>query len=422
MKKIVLKEELIVKLTGENINSLEQQIKAQMRKKERQILEDAVKKIEEKAAKKKKKKCGCSGKLRNKGRTTNTISSMLGPVSYARTRFRCEKCGKEYYPFDKYLGIRADRKATLGLIEQSLYMSTDMAYDRASEMQEKLTGVKVSGRQIQNWAKKEGKRIQEKVVDLRKEIFENSEIPEKEEARERVFVQVDGTFVKNRNKSKSRSMECKVGIIYSKKVKVSKNRMKIMDKRTYATTRSVNIFREEFIAECNRWGVWEAKEQIFIGDGAAWIKRICSEDFPDAVYLLDFWHLAENISRALGEEHSRASDNWISELRETCDSRKLLERIKSLYARIDDPERQEKIRDLYDYVKSNEDGIDNWKKVNCIGASGAIEKTVDVAVARRFKSRGMSWLYPGLSGLLALRVLKLNGEWDSYWNLQGVAA
>ena len=301
-------------------------------------------------------------------------------------------------------------------------MSTDMAYDRASEMQEKLIGVKISGRQIQNWAKKEGARIEERAAHEREEIFNKCKIPEAEETRGRVIVQVDGTFVKNRKKSQSRSIECKVGIIYSKKVKVSKNRMKILDKRTYATTHGVKTFREEFIGECNRWGVWKSKEILFVGDGASWIKRICAEDFPGAVYLLDFWHLAENISRALGEDHRTASDNWISEVRKSYDSKKLLERIKALYARVGDPERQEKIRDLYDYVKSNEDGINNWKKVNCLGASGAIEKTVDVAVARRFKLRGMSWLYPGLSGLLALRVLKLNGEWDSYWNLRGVAA
>ena len=41
---------------------------------------------------------------------------------------------------------------------------------------------------------------------------------------------------------------------------------------------------------------------------------------------LDFWHLAENISRALGEDHRTASDNWISEVRETYDARKLLDR------------------------------------------------------------------------------------------------
>lgn len=46
---------------------------------------------------------------------------------------------------------------------------------------------------------------------------------------------------------------------------------------------------------------------------------------------------------------------------------------------------------------------------------GAREKTVDIAVARRFKKRGMSWHRKCANPLLKLRLLKLNGEKDIYW-------
>jgi hypothetical protein len=44
-----------------------------------------------------------------------------------------------------------------------------------------------------------------------------------------------------------------------------------------------------------------------------------------------------------------------------------------------------------------------------------VEKTVDIAVARRFKKRGMSWHRKCANPLLKLRLLKLNGEKDIYW-------
>jgi hypothetical protein len=47
---------------------------------------------------------------------------------------------------------------------------------------------------------------------------------------------------------------------------------------------------------------------------------------------------------------------------------------------------------------------------------GPVEKTVDIAVARRFKRRGMSWYRGGANPLLKLSLLKLNGERDTYWN------
>jgi|GEM_PF-744346 hypothetical protein len=43
------------------------------------------------------------------------------------------------------------------------------------------------------------------------------------------------------------------------------------------------------------------------------------------------------------------------------------------------------------------------------------EKTVDITVARRCKKRGISWQRNGANALLKLRVLKLNGDWDAYW-------
>ncbi|MFH1414511.1 MAG: UPF0236 family protein [Elusimicrobiota bacterium] len=420
MKEILLKDEVKVKLTGTDINLLEKEIKTELQELGKRLLEQMLMRIDVQLLLK-KTKCECGKrKWRHRGRVKRKVISIVGEVEFSRVKLKCYHCGKIKYPLDEVLNLRENSNMTLGLIEQSLYLATDTVYDKASENMKRLTGIKISGRQIQNIAKEEGERLKAQAQKARAEIFEKNSIPVKEEERNRVFVQVDGTFVKNRNKTKSRSMECKVGIIYSKTAQVSKNRRKILDKRTYATTLGVEGFREEFIAECNRWGVWDAKEILFVGDGAIWIKNICAEDFQNAIYLLDFWHLTGHIAKALGEDHRRASDNWIAEIRETYDAKLLLNRIKSLYARIRDPDRQKKLRDLYSYVKSNEDGINNWKTVNCLGASGAIEKTVDVSVARRFKRRGMSWLNPGLSSLLALRVLKLNGDWESYWRLRGV--
>lgn len=65
-------------------------------------------------------------------------------------------------------------------------------------------------------------------------------------------------------------------------------------------------------------------------------------------------------------------------------------------------------------MKGNYDWIENISLVGGYG-SGPIEKTVDITVAKRFKKRGMSWYKKGANPLLKLRLLKLNGEWDAYW-------
>ena len=44
-----------------------------------------------------------------------------------------------------------------------------------------------------------------------------------------------------------------------------------------------------------------------------------------------------------------------------------------------------------------------------------MEKGVDITICRRFKTRGMSWFRRGVSHLLHLKLLRLNGTWDRYW-------
>jgi len=51
-----------------------------------------------------------------------------------------------------------------------------------------------------------------------------------------------------------------------------------------------------------------------------------------------------------------------------------------------------------------------------------MEKAIDLAIARRFKARGMSWFRRGASPLLHLRLLRLNGTWNRYWSQRFAAA
>lgn len=83
-------------------------------------------------------------------------------------------------------------------------------------------------------------------------------------------------------------------------------------------------------------------------------------------------------------------------------------------ARVKSVEERKRIIGLMSYVRNNLDWIVNIPRVEGYG-SGPVEKTADIAVARRFKKRGMSWYKRNANPLLKLRVLKLNGEWDAYW-------
>jgi hypothetical protein len=97
----------------------------------------------------------------------------------------------------------------------------------------------------------------------------------------------------------------------------------------------------------------------------------------------------------------------------------MVERLERLRKQSRDPTFRVKIEELITYVINNKDGIENAPRVDFYG-SGAIEKAVDITICRRFKKRGMSWYVHKTNPLLALRLLKLNGEWDTYWRQKGL--
>ena len=80
----------------------------------------------------------------------------------------------------------------------------------------------------------------------------------------------------------------------------------------------------------------------------------------------------------------------------------------------DDAERHRLLGELITYVDANREGIENYVRYGAQG-SGAIEKTMDVAVGRRLKAKGTSWFRPGAHRLLSLRILKQDRTWDRYW-------
>ena len=225
-------------------------------------------------------------------------------------------------------------------------------------------------------------------------------------------MQVDSTGINDR--ATGSWMDTKVGIIYSKVKRVSKNRNLITDKHVYATLDNVEKFRERFYLSAHEMGVFRAELVLFVSDGTTWIRSIQQGMFHGSVYLLDLWHLKRKITLALGKQKRELADN-LCELAGYGDPAPILDTLNTELSRCRDPDKRAKLKDLLIYVRSNTDGIENYGNHEIVG-SGAVEKTTDVLVCRRFKLRGMSWYERNAANLLRLRLLKINGLWDEYWN------
>jgi len=354
----------------------------------------------------------CGGPLVSNGRVPLVLETLVGRLEYARQRLRCPRCALDVYPLDGALGLLPGSGSTLGVRERALWAATEVSYAKAAAFLSKFTGLAVSHGSIHKWVQAEGRHLEAQEAHRQAAVF--GPHPARDAAPPpgppRLYVQIDGTMVQERDGG---HMECKVGIVYSERAEISRHRIALLDKRTYASFDDAATFGERFWVHCAAHGAATAGQVVFVSDGAEWIHTLQQAYFPHALVVLDPWHLERRLTAVWGAAgHGLIArclaDAWRGDVRQ------LLGRVQGALRRERDPERRAQGAALLAYLTANAAGIANLARLEATG-SGAMEKTVDVLVVHRYKKRGMSWRRASSNALLKLRLLKANGEWETYW-------
>ncbi|MBU1228298.1 MAG: UPF0236 family protein [Actinobacteria bacterium] len=362
--------------------------------------------------------CACGGELKVKDRRSRTISTLGGETAVPVRRLRCGECGAQHRPLDPFLP--PGRRHTLAVVEAGLYLATDLSYAKASAGLDKLTGAKISHGQLQRLAKTEGDRVDVELHAAADDLYGLGLHPGQVVSRTRddtLVIAIDGGMIPDR--STGDDFEAKVAVLYGIKAEVSKGRSALVDRVGYAGLEDSVTFAKRVSTLAIRHGMLSAGRVLAIGDGAGWIRRMVRDFLPDAVYLLDLFHLKKRLRVVLGDE---GDESLLGEVTAACvagEPKRALELLRTY--RPPTPERAELHRKLIYYVKTNALGIANYVRSDLFG-SGAVEKAVDLIVSRRFKGRGMSWLRPGALGMLKLRMLRFNGTWEGHWEERLTAA
>jgi hypothetical protein len=399
---------------GSDIGSLERAVSAGLEEAARRLWSELLAALEA-ALSVSRGHVGCGGLLKANGRAARRIVTLAGEVTIARRRYRCTACGTELVPLDAVLGLEPRSQHTLGVRERALWLVTELSYARTARTLDELRGLGVSHGQLHRWVAQEGARIEADLATRAEAVF--GDHPERGPTvaprEDDVWVQADGTMVHDR--ASGTNLEVKLGLVFGGIERTGRQRRALVDRVYHADTGSWTGFAERFTALCAARGVYEARRILFVSDGAAAIRWIRERAFPDAVELLDWYHLVEQLRFGIGSAHGDVLAAALAAA-EPGDGATLLailtEHARSL--ELDDPEQASRCRSVIGYVTTNARAIANYRIVP-LASSGPMEKGVDLIVARRFKLRGMSWLRQGVSHLLRLRLLRLNGTWSRYW-------
>lgn len=400
---------LEIDLSDLSASQLDRHLHGLVRERERAAFAEACAQFE--AAALENRVCACGGEFRVKDARMRTVSTLAGEAKVRIRRLRCPDCGAQRRPLDVLLP--PGRRHTLAVVEAGLFLSTELSYAKASHVAERLLGVKVSHGQLQRLAKTEGGLVDTGLHAAADDLYGLGLCPGETVRRSRddtLVIAIDGGAVPDR--ATGDDFEAKVAVMYGVRAEISKNRRALVDRVGYAAIEDSAAFARRASTLAIQHGMLSAGRVLAIGDGAGWIRRMIRDFLPGAIYLLDLFHLKKRIREVLCDEGDSELLESVTGACAAGDPEEALRLLRGHSAPT--PEREESHRKLVYYVKTNAEGISNYARSDLYG-SGAVEKAVDLIVSRRFKGSGRTWFRPGASGMLKLRMLRFNGEWDRHW-------
>ncbi len=114
-----------------------------------------------------------------------------------------------------------------------------------------------------------------------------------------LYIMTDGSQVNTREPGRDGSTwkEMKLGLVYSDDhVLTHQGGQSTLVEKEYVTKLGgVEDFKPLLFAAAARGGYGTYERTVVIGDGAHWIWNACDELFPDAIQVLDYYHLCENV-------------------------------------------------------------------------------------------------------------------------------
>lgn len=358
------------------------------------------------------------------------ILSLFGYVAVTRDELFCRRCHKGYGVIDKVIGIHGDHRMTKGMVETITYVAQLVpSFERASEAIKKLCKIDVSAKQIQIVSEEVGKEVFEKDRAKAKEAFEKPEEAAPQELPRyrkegRLYILTDGLQVNTRVEDEHGSTwkEMKLGLIFYDKdvIKRGDGSHTITKKEYVSYFGSAEEFKKFVFAAAARAGYGKIKEIVVLGDGAQWIWNMCKELFPDAVQILDFYHMSENThdyAKFIYPEDEVTRRKWVNKVLESLNAGNIDEAIKVV-----EEKKLDKVPDgvvnLYTYITNNRERINYkfYRDNNYYIGSGAIESANKMVIQQRMKQSGMRWGIHGGQYMAALRTKHESNRWDEVVN------
>lgn len=313
-------------------------------------------------------------------------------------------------------------KITPYMGEICTYLGQLLPYDKCFEMVQKLLGTEVSGSTIFRLTNQNGKEAESFIEDLDWSLNKGEATVAQSNSKdnsscEYTYAGMDGTMIQTKEGWK----EAKLGRSFkANDIDNESDRRSKINKSNYVALLGC---KDDFVPRMNKLLEQTVKDKsklIFINDGATWIDLLIRTQYPEAISIIDYYHVCEKLGDFSKECISpKNRSKWFEETKDQLlnqGGKSILEKLLEMEVKTKrQQEAKNKIVTYFENHCHKMDYPDYDKKGFYIG-SGFIESAHRNVLHSRMKRSGQRWSIQGANNMINLRTLQESGKWNDLIN------
>ncbi len=375
--------------------------------------------------------CSCGQRARYVDRREKRFQTVLGELQLQRAYYYCAACRRGFCPRDRQLGMEGTSLSP-AVTRMVGTVGALVSFQEGSALLGELAAVKVEAKQVERTAEALGAEI---VEDERRQVEPlTAEAPPPT-----LYLGLDGTGVPMRAEElegragkqadgSAQTREAKVCAIWSAESRDAEGRPRrdegsatysaaIESAATRDTDEQAADFAQRVEREAARRRFREAARQVILGDGAPWIWNIAEEHFPQAIQIVDRYHVKEhvcNVAKAIYRTDSEAARRWAQRRHQELDAGRWRNLVTALARHAP---RSPEARNCLQYLERNRHRMryPEFHAQHLCTSSGVLEAACKVVIGARLKRSGMHWTERGSNAIIGLRCYKLSGRFEDFW-------
>lgn len=386
--------------------------------------------------------CPCGGTLQYQRIRPATVISVFGKVTYERAYYSGCNCHQGKAPLDEQYGLEPGA-VTAGLAELLALTGITCSYDESPEQIQKYLLLDVSANTVRSETEEMGKQQEEKEEEMMQQCQSETYLQERQRqpgcVPKRLYGSMDAAKVRIEPRGKIgeekeahedwRDMKTlcwyEVETVAPARCS-SRQRKKVEREQVALRAKNMRYFCD--IIEVEAFGklLWAtgcsvnadlSPELVFLGDGAVWIWKLVTQYYPQAIQILDWFHVEEHLEVVAMAAFTNPVERtaWLEQVTQALWDGQVEDVICACQALA--PSCINALQAVT-YFTNNMERMryDRFRLAGYMIGSGTIESACKQIVTQRLKLPGAQWEVDGAVRTAKARAVWLSGQWNSFYH------